>query len=169
MTGVVLRPLGAQDLPAVQDLIDSDPAYVERVEGRPPTADDRALLAAAPAGWEDNKLVLGAFVGDDVLVAVVDLLPGFPASGAAHIGLLQVHARHQGHGFGRSTHNALLDWVRRHWPETEILRAAIVATNATTAGPFWSAMGYLPTGHPLPYDVGAQQSTVQIWTHAVHL
>ncbi|KRE93673.1 hypothetical protein ASG76_14665 [Nocardioides sp. Soil774] len=64
MTGVVLLPLGAQDFPAVQDLIDSDSAYVERVEGRPPTADDaRALLAAAPAGWEDDKVVLGAFVG----------------------------------------------------------------------------------------------------------
>ena len=169
MTGVVLRPLGAQDLPAIQDLIDADPSYVERVEGRPPTADDaRALLAAAPAGWEDDKVVLGAFVGD-ALVAVVDLLLGFPAAGTAHIGLLQVHARHQGQGFGRNTHNALLDWVRGHWPGTRILRAAIVATNATSADHFWSAMGYVPTGSPLPYAVGAQQSTVQIWTRAAQL
>ncbi len=169
MTGVVLRPLGVQDLPAVQDLIDADPAYVQRVEGRPPAADDaRALLAAAPAGWEDDKVVLGAFVGD-ALVAVVDLLRGFPAAGTAHIGLLQVHARDQGRGFGRSTHNALLDWVQIHWPEITTFRAAIVATNATTADPFWSAMSYVPTGSPMPYDAGAQQSTVQIWTRAVQL
>lgn len=169
MTGVVLRPLEAQHLPAIQELIEADPNYVERVEGRPPTADDaRALLAAAPTGWEDTKVVLGAFVGD-TLVAVVDLLLGFPAAATAHIGLLQVHAHHQGQGLGRSTHNALLDWVRGHWPETKILRSAIVATNATNADPFWSAMGYVPTGSPLPYDAGAQQSTVQIWTRAVQL
>lgn len=167
MTGVALRPLGAHDLVSIQDLIDADPSYVQRVEGRAPTADDaRALLAEAPAGWEDTKVVLGAFVGDG-LVAVADLLPAFPTAGTVHIGLLQVHARHQGQGFGRSTHDALLNWVQERWPETTTLRAAIVATNAAIADPFWSAMGYRPSGRPLPYDAGAHHSSVQIWTRAV--
>jgi uncharacterized protein len=131
----------------------------ERVEGHPPTGDDgRVLLAAAPAGWEDRKVVLGAFDGD-ALVAVVDLLPGFHEPGAAHVGLLQVQPGTKVEATAGVPQDALLDWLREQWPETTILRAAIVATNAATADPFWTAMGYSPTGSPLAYDVGAEQST----------
>jgi GNAT superfamily N-acetyltransferase len=88
------------------------------------------------------------------------------AVGTAHIGLLQVHGRHQGAGIGRQVHDLLLAWVRE-WPEITTLRAAVVETNRSQATPYWVAMGYAPSGQPRAYQAGAVTSTVTIWLRSV--
>lgn len=101
---LVLRPIAVEDVDALQDLIESDPGYTERVTGYPPgPADAQSLLMMRPDGLaEDAKVVLGAFQ-DGRLVAVADLLRGFPDDHTAYIGLLEVHWNHQGLGIGRGS------------------------------------------------------------------
>jgi hypothetical protein len=50
------------------------------------------------------------------------------------------------------------------WPEITTVRAAIVATNATAADPYWAALGYRPTEPPTPYQVGETATQVTVWT-----
>ena len=166
-----LRPLDpdmVSDVAAVAALINADPGYVDRVEGRPPGQGDAIeLLRDGPAGiGPKDKVVLGAFEGDR-LVAVVDLIRGWPSRGTALIGLLQVHAEEHGHGLGRAVHQATLDWVMATWPETCVMRAVVAEPNATHADPFWRAMGYLPHGAPVPYSGERVQTTAQVWSRTL--
>ena len=163
-----LLPLALRDLPAMQALLDADPEYARRVTGADPAPGSATdlILDRPPDLHPDRKAVLGA-VDDHGLAAVVDVLRGWPASSIAHIGLLQVHAGRKHQGVGRRTHAMLVEWVAQAWPEIRVLRAAIVATNADAAGPFWAAMGYRPTEAPKPYQAGVTSTTVTAWTRPV--
>ncbi|GAA1919214.1 GNAT family N-acetyltransferase [Nocardioides marmoribigeumensis] len=165
--GLTLRRLEESDVTAVQRLIEADPDYTQRVSGSPPGPDEaHRLLTARPATLApDQKVVLGVFCGTG-LVALIDLLRGWPDAGTVHIGLLQVHPQHQGQGIGRRAHDLLLDWIHG-WPEVTQLRAAIVETNAEHAAPFWQALGYTAFGPPKPYEQGAVSTTVRLWTRPV--
>lgn len=164
MTELTLRALTASDVAAVQQLLEADAGYAERVTGRPlgPNAARDLLEARPPTLSLDDKVVLGVF-GDSQLVAVVDLLRGWPQAGTVHVGLLQVHALHQRRGVGRQVHDLALRWLEA-WPEATQLRAAIVETNIEQAAPFWQALGYTPSGAAKPYFDGTLHTTVRIWT-----
>ena len=96
-----LGEVAAGDVDAVQELIESDPGYTERITGYPPgAADAQSLLMMRPEGLaEEAKVVLGVWDGEQ-LVAVVDLLRGYPNAHTGFIGLLEVHGGHQGKGSG---------------------------------------------------------------------
>jgi len=165
-----LRPLAVRDLPAMQVLLDADPAYARRVTGTDPAPGSATdlLLDRPPDLPPDRKVVLGVF--DELgLAAVVDVLRGWPIPSVAHIGLLQVHPSRQRQGVGRRAHDLLLDWLAAGWPEVRTLRAAIVATNADSAGPFWVALGYRPAEAPKPYQAGTTATTVSAWSRPIAL
>ncbi|WP_350279534.1 GNAT family N-acetyltransferase [Kribbella sp. HUAS MG21] len=132
-----LRPITPEDVDAVQELLESDPGYAERITGYPPGASDaQSLLMMRPESLpEESKVVLGAFEADQ-LVAVVDLLRGFPNDHTAFIGLLEVHATHQGRGYGRTTYQLAQQYVETTWPEIRTMRLAVVDTNAQVATGF---------------------------------
>lgn len=159
-----LRRLTVSDLPQVRDLLDADPGYAHRVTGSGPAEQDAAdLLAGAPPELRpDQKTLFGAVDGRG-LVAVVDVLRGWPDPATVHIGLLQVHAGRKREGIGRRTHDLLLDQVAQ-WPEITTFRAAVLATNAEHAEPFWAALDYRPTEPPKPYRIGTQVTQVTAWT-----
>jgi len=159
---VELRAIEPGDVPAVQALIESDPGYTERVTGYPPgPADAQSLLMMRPEGLpEDAKVVLGAWT-DDGLVALVDLLRGYPETGTVFIGLLQVHGTHQRRGLGASTYKSVEEYVRG-WPEVIKLRLAVVDTNADAAK-FWTAMGFAATGEARPYRYDKLESVARLY------
>ncbi len=152
----------------MQELLASDPGYAERITGRPPgPRDGRDLLRLVPAGFSlENKHVLGLFDGD-LLVAVVDLLRGYPDPDHAFVGLLQVRGDRQHEGLGRALHDQVVAGLSA-WPEIARLRLAIVDTNADTATPFWTRLGYLPTGEAVPFhDEGHLPTTARLYERSV--
>ncbi|TCC19653.1 GNAT family N-acetyltransferase [Kribbella speibonae] len=159
-----LRPITPADVDAVQDLIESDPGYTERITGYPPgEADAQSLLMMRPDGLaEDAKVVLGAFAGRQ-LVAVVDLLRGFPNERTAFIGLLEVHSDHQGRGHGRTTYELVQRYVESTWPEIRTMRLAVVDTNAQVAAGFWQRQGFQATGEARPYRYDKLESTARLY------
>lgn len=168
MTGdLCLRALTDHDLPALQALLEADPAYTRRVTGAAPAAGEaHDLLTGRPPGLPtEQKLVLGAF-DECGLAAVLDVLRGWPDPSTVHIGLLQVHADRKREGIGRRAHN-LLDDMLGQWPEITTLRASIVATNAAHAEPFWAALGYRPSEPPRPYEAGRIRTHVTAWTRSL--
>ncbi len=162
--GLHLRPLTVRDLSALQTLLEADAGYARRVTGTDPRSTDAidVYTSRPPRLPMHRKLLLGAF-DDAGLAAVIDVLRGWPDTATAHIGLLQVHADRKRLGIGRRTHDLLLDLVGA-WPEITVLRAAIVATNAASAAPFWASLGYQPTEPPRPYRAGEVTTHVTAWT-----
>ncbi len=78
---------------------------------------------------EESKTVLGLWDGGQ-LVAVVDLLRGYPNGHTAFIGLLAVHGQHRGRGAGAAAYRETQAYVEREWPEVRTLRLAVADTNA---------------------------------------
>ncbi|HEY3556705.1 MAG TPA: GNAT family N-acetyltransferase [Kribbella sp.] len=164
MEDLALRAIGPGDVDAVQELIESDPAYTERITGYPPgDSDAQSLLMMRPEGLdEESKVVLGAFAADQ-LVAVVDLLRGFPNESTAFIGLLEVHANQQGRGYGRATYELVQRYVETTWPEVRTMRLAVVDTNAQVAAGFWERQGFEATGEARPYQYDKLESTARLY------
>ncbi|ADB29521.1 nuclear protein SET [Kribbella flavida DSM 17836] len=163
-----IRPVAPEDVEAVQALIESDPGYTERITGHPPgPADAQSLLMMRPDGLpEQAKVVLGVFEGNE-LVAVADLLRGYPDDGFAFIGLLQVHGDRQGCGTGSTAYGLVERYVFEHWAEVRRLRLAVVEMNAERAAPFWRRQGFEPTGEVKPHQYDKLTSTVQLYEKAL--
>jgi uncharacterized protein len=161
---IKLLDIEPDEVATLQALIESDPDYTERVTGHPPgPADAQSLLLMRPSDVpEEDKRVLGAWLKGS-LVAVVDLVRGYPDEHSVHVGLLQVHGAHRRQGLGKRVHELVVDEVRRWAPRAASLRAAIVATNATHAESFWRDLGYEPTGDPRPYVYDKLETSVTIW------
>ncbi|WP_427886650.1 GNAT family N-acetyltransferase [Kribbella sp. GL6] len=164
MAELGLRVIGTADVDAVQALIEADPGYTERITGYPPgAADAQSLLMMRPEGLaEEAKVVLGAFGGQG-LVAVVDLLRGYPVDGTAFIGLLQIHAAQQGRGYGSTTYGLVEGYVESTWPEVRTMRLAVVDTNAEVAAGFWQRQGFEATGEARPYRYNKLESTARLY------
>jgi RimJ/RimL family protein N-acetyltransferase len=160
---VELREIKPDDVDAVQELIESDPGYTERITGYPPgSSDAQSLLMMRPDNLPENsKVVLGAWAAGE-LVAVVDLLRGYPNDRTAFIGLLEVHGRHQRQGLGAASYGLTEQYVANAWPEIEKLRLAVVDTNAEAAR-FWMVMGFEPTGEAKPYRYDKLESVARLY------
>jgi ribosomal protein S18 acetylase RimI-like enzyme len=160
----VLREITPGEVDALQELIESDSGYTERITGYPPgRADAQSVLMMRPDGLpEESKKVLGFWDGEQ-LVAVVDLLRGYPNESTAFIGLLEVHGRHQGRGAGATAYRATQAYVGREWPEVRTLRLAVVDTNAEQAQGFWEKQGFEQTGEAKPYKYDKLESVARLY------
>jgi RimJ/RimL family protein N-acetyltransferase len=163
---LTLRELGAGDEDELQALLESDPDYTVRVTGYPPGPSDAlSLLMVRPESVpESHKVVLGVFDGAE-LVAVVDLLRGYPEPSCVFIGLLLVHGARQGSGVGAAA-MAAVERYAAQWPEARRFRLAVVDTNAAVLG-FWRRIGFEPTGEARPYRYDYLESTTRLYERAI--
>lgn len=152
---------------AVQRIMESNAEYSRRVEGAAPmpTAADEVLSALPPGVPNSQKIDLGLWDGQE-LVAFADVIVGWPAESVAHIGLLMTDGARQGEGLGRMMHDVVIELAGRV-PGIQTLRLSIVDTNADLAAPFWTRLGYEPTGEAVPYIAGSIESTARIWARSV--
>ncbi len=163
------RDLTETDLAAIAGVQADDGGYCLRVEGRPPAPEDAtALLHHRPEGYPTEALRTRGLFEDARLVAVAQILRGWPRQGYAWVSLLQTAAAHSGRGHGRALHDDLLAQARV-WPEVHGMRLAVVNANAS-AEPFWRALGYSPTGETRQWSNAAGQvHLVGIWERPLDL
>ncbi|MET3452267.1 GNAT family N-acetyltransferase [Curtobacterium sp. 1544] len=164
---ITVRDLGADDVDALQRVLESVPDYAERITGYPPgPSDGLSALLAVPDGFDPaHKHGIGLWDGPE-LVAFADVLVGYPSVSVAFIGLLVVRGDRHGRGLGRRMHDAVVE--RAHAVSTvDRLRLGIVATNAGVAEPFWRALGYEPTGEEKPYRYDHLESAVALWERGI--
>lgn len=152
---------------AVQRIMESNAEYSRRVEGAAPTptAAGEVLSALPPGVPVSQKVDLGLWDGRE-LVAFADVIVRWPADSVAHIGLLMTDGARHGEGFGRMMHDAVVDFLGRD-SGIQSLRLSIVDTNADLAEPFWTNLGYEPTGEAVPYVSSSVESTARIWARPV--
>lgn len=166
-TQLKVRLIARDDAAAVQRLMESNGGYSERVDGAlpGPNAAKEVLTALPPGVGSSQKVDLGLWSGER-LVALADVIIGWPAPSVAHIGLLMTDGTCHGQGFGRRMHEAVLEALREH-RQIQSLRLSIVDANADAARPFWAALGYRRTGKAVPYSSGMVESVARIWSRPV--
>ncbi len=158
------RLLSTEDALQIQRLLESNPDYTQRVEGDTPTASAamEVLTTLPPETRLNQKKDLGLFLDGDLL-ALADLIVGWPQETIAHIGLLMTHGKRHRQGLGRAIHQSVIEFLVQY-PEIDTLRISIVDSNADAAQPFWAALGYEPTGEFSVYQAGTVRSTARAWT-----
>lgn len=163
-----LRPLSPADVDAVQHLLEASPGYMLRTSGAVAEPGDGAAVldTVPPEAGSTAKTVLGLFDADDGLVALCDLVAHWPEPGTVHIGLLLVREDMHGRELGRMLHDSALAQLRADRSLVRV-RAAIVATNSQAAEPFWSRLGYRPTGSMTAFEHGSVVSTSEIWARPI--
>lgn len=84
-----------------------------------------------------------AFRREGALIAVADLILGYPDAATAYIGLFMVDAAVQGQGIGSRIFSGLADALRQEGFAR--VRLACMQGNRQSEG-FWRHNGFLPTG-----------------------
>ena len=138
------------EMAKLQRVLESAPAYTHRVTGLPPVATEaQSTYSILPPGKSyDDKFVFGVERGGR-MVGCVDVVRGYPDAQTAYVGLLLVAEPFQRQGIGRAAYRAL-ESVIRSWRTCVRVRLAVVATNEAVI-PFWSKLGFVPTGEVKPY------------------
>ena len=144
-----VRRLTEADLPALLALCRSNPLYYRHC---PPAPSAESLLgdlaALPPRRTLADKYYLGFFDGE-TLIAVLDLIPGFPKPEIAFWGFFMLRAERQGRGEGSALVSELCAALARRG--FRAVRLGWVRGNPQ-AERFWKKNGFAETG--VSYDAG---------------
>lgn len=146
------RRLTPADIPAILAVCRGNPLFYRY---HPPLPDEAAALAdltALPPGKEAADKYYVGFFQDETLIAVLDLILGYPNDETAFIGFFMVDASMQFHGCGSSLITELCTALRRNGYRR--VRLAIDEGNPQSAA-FWTKNGFSKTGRRIPNDISA--------------
>jgi GNAT superfamily N-acetyltransferase len=87
------------------------------------------------------------------MVGCADLIRGYPEPATALLGLLLVSEKHERRGIGSRAY-ALIEQLIRDWGGRDRVRVGVVRTNQEVM-PFWTRLGFEPTGEVKPYRYGS--------------
>ncbi|MFM0787503.1 GNAT family N-acetyltransferase [Streptococcus suis] len=137
-----VRKLADADLEQVLALYQTNPLYFEHFPPLPSLESLANDLVDCPPGKElSDKYFLG-FWDKERLVAILDLIDGYPTEDTAYIGLFMVDSRLAGQGLGSKIIAELLSQLATHFKK---VRLGYVESNPQ-ASHFWSKVGFCPTG-----------------------
>ncbi|WP_228476714.1 GNAT family N-acetyltransferase [Streptococcus suis] len=137
-----VRKLADADLEQVLVLYQTNPLYFEHFPPLPSLESLANDLVDCPPGKElSDKYFLG-FWDKERLVAILDLIDGYPTEDTAYIGLFMVDSRLAGQGLGSKVIAELLSRLATHFKK---VRLGYVESNPQ-ASHFWSKVGFCPTG-----------------------
>lgn len=137
-----VRKLTDADLEQVLALYQTNPLYFEHFPPRPSLeslAND--LIDCSPGKELSDKYFLG-FWDKERLVAILDLIDGYPTAEIAYIGLFMVDAHFSGQGLGSKIIAELLTQLATSFKK---VRIGYVESNPQSAH-FWAKVGFCPTG-----------------------
>ena len=139
-----VRRLQEDDIEQICTLCSGNPQYY-RYHPPAATADSiREDMRALPPGREpQDKYYVGYFAGDGTLLAVMDLILGYPQEKTALIGFFMVSAAHQGTGLG----SALVDEASAYLGAQGYtkLRLGVDKGNPQSLA-FWTKNGFTQVG-----------------------
>lgn len=107
-----VRRLDKGDIPLIYDLCKNNPQYY-RYFGNPLTMEliEEDLVIAPPGIPLEQKYYIG-FWDNDTLVAVMDLIDGYPAEDCAFIGFFMMNRSFQGRGIGSKIITEVLSYLK---------------------------------------------------------
>ncbi|MBP3894198.1 MAG: GNAT family N-acetyltransferase [Atopobiaceae bacterium] len=142
-----VRPIISENIPEVFALARSNRIYYRHLGERPTKANLTALITQLPEGAEPSgKHFVGFYDEDGYLVAVMDLVCGWPDDRAAFIGWFMVAADMQRQGIG----SQLVADLRGALEAQGFTHIELQLPERDSDGiEFWKEQGYLPTGEQI--------------------
>lgn len=133
--------LSETDLPALIHLCVRCSDFFELVEGRPATRETaEEILGPLDPAYAPGVNHVWGIKRRGALIAVADLLDGYPAAGDWNIGLLLIDPEHRRQGVGSQFCKALMSWIASHGGSTVRL---IVQQQNPGARSFWERQGFV--------------------------
>lgn len=123
--GFDVRPLAADEVPALQVLLDEDPEYFD-INGRAIPVEE--IRTALPPGRTTNDKFLFVLERDGRHAGMIDVIRDYPDPLVWHLGFIFLSKRVRGGGAGRRCLRALYDWVRAQGGT--VIRLGVVEPNA---------------------------------------
>ncbi|HFR3977785.1 TPA: GNAT family N-acetyltransferase [Streptococcus suis] len=141
-TSFQVRKLTEADLEQVLALYQTNPLYFEHFPPLPSLESLANDLVDCPPGKSlSDKYFLG-FWEHNRLVAILDLIDGYPTAEIAYIGLFMVDANLSSQGLGSRIMAELLSQLATYFKK---VRLGYVESNPQSSY-FWSKVGFCPTG-----------------------
>ncbi|HEL9633296.1 TPA: GNAT family N-acetyltransferase [Streptococcus suis] len=137
-----VQKLTEADLEQILALYQTNPLYFDHFPPLPSLESVANDLVDCPPGKSlSDKYFLG-FWDKDNLVAVLDLIDGYPTEDTAYLGLFMVDANLSSQGLGSRIIAELLPQLATHFKK---VRLGYVESNPQSSY-FWSKVGFCPTG-----------------------
>ncbi|MBR2990737.1 MAG: GNAT family N-acetyltransferase [Solobacterium sp.] len=134
-----VRILNENDIPDIVSLCLDHPLFYEYTSVRPTAGQVRTDMTALPPGKTEADKYYAGFFDDDGLIAVIDLIDGYPDSDTAFIGFFMVRKDLEGKGIGSS----LINEVTRTLSEAGFCRIRLCINEGNPqSGHFWEKQGF---------------------------
>ena len=140
-SGLLVQRLRAEHADDLERFCRRCEAFFELVTGeRDAAVTATSLWTSCPPGVAlEHKFLFGILRGTD-LVAVVDLLEGFPSESEWYVGLLLLLPEERNRQTGRAIWHAMEDWLRSRGGRSARL---LVQDQNARAAHFWRSLGFL--------------------------
>jgi ribosomal protein S18 acetylase RimI-like enzyme len=141
IAGVRSVRLTAADRPRLLQLCQRCAAFYELVEGQPPSDETAAeILGPLDAKYARGTKHVWGVEKAGALIAVAELLEGYPSAHDWYIGLLLIAPEQRRRGVGTQLCASLLDWMGERG--ASIVRLVVHRQNAG-ARAFWPRQGFM--------------------------
>jgi ribosomal protein S18 acetylase RimI-like enzyme len=138
--------------------------FFQLVEGRPGGAEPAStILGPLPAHVASGKKHVFGFDRAGDMVAIAEILEGFPGANDWYVGLLLVAPDARGRGLGAELWGQLRDWIERQ--QGRVVRLIVQKQNPG-AYAFWSRAGFTVERETVT-KVGELESPVWVMTLAL--
>ena len=108
-----IRTLTDSDVDVILDLCQHNTLFYEYTEARPAIEEIRNDMRITPPGITlSDKYFFGFFEGQE-LVAVMDLIDGYPKPESAYIGFFMMNQEYQGKQIGSAIVGETVDYLRK--------------------------------------------------------
>ncbi|MCS7040124.1 MAG: hypothetical protein NZP34_11000 [Caldilineales bacterium] len=163
---ITLRPLNADDLPALQALYERSLAYFRTHAGGPPAPDHAAWVYRDVLEREDRHL-LGIWWERTTLVGCLDLRFDHPQPGIVWLGalILADETPSDREEIAAWAVRILEEWLRIGPGMSEIRLALPLSDRAEVR--FWTQMGYRATGQMTRAPIGALRERLAVYARKV--
>lgn len=138
-----VKRITIEDIPTVYELCKGNPYYYEHMKMQPTIKNLTETMTELPTGKTlDDKYFVG-FWEDDSLIAILDLIIGYPNENTAFIGWFMMNRDGQGNGIGSEIVQEILACIKNL--NLQKVRLAYIKGNRQ-AKQFWLKNGFAPTG-----------------------
>jgi GNAT superfamily N-acetyltransferase len=140
--------------------------YIQLVTGSLPTESAaHSLLTDCPEGKSpDDKLVIGFYTEEEVLVGLLDIIRDYPYQGDWWIGLLLLDPEFRGQGLGECIYASTEKWLKQYGAKKIYL--GIVEQNQE-AYRFWRKVGFEPVESQPSKTIGKADRIVITMVHGL--
>lgn len=139
-----LKRIEKEDIPAVLQLCESNPLYYAHMKMSPTLENLEAVIHELPPNKTIEDKYFVGYYKENELVAILDLILGYPDMSTAFIGWFMMNEKWQGNGIGSSIMKELETEVRHH--HFKKIRLGYIKANTQSAA-FWKKNGFVPTGN----------------------